>query len=93
MSTMPSDSILRRHYEQLRQAAGAGAPQDSILRRHHEQMRQAAQPHAAPTVEKPTPPAPQEQAAPAASRPATPAPAASSEGGGFFAWLKKIFGG
>ena len=41
MSSVPTDSVLRRHYEQMRQAARA-VPTDSVLRRHHDQMQQAA---------------------------------------------------
>ena len=101
MSTVPTDSILRRHFEQMHQAGDAGAPEDSILRRHHEQMRLAA---SAPAP-KPASPPPREQAAPAAaSRPAAapepaarpaaaPAPASGNQGGGFFGWLKRLFGG
>lgn len=91
MGNVPTDSILRRHYEQQRRAAGV--PEDSILRRHHEQMRQAAAGSAAPapaTVVASTPV--REEAAP--SRPAaTPASAPPAASGGFLGWLKRLFGG
>ena len=41
MSTVPTDSVLRRHHEQMQRAARL-VPTDSVLRRHYEQMRQAA---------------------------------------------------
>ena len=100
MSTAPTDSVLRRHHEQMRTARLA--PTDSVLRRHHEQMRQAARPGAGPDripvpAEPASPPAPagDPAPAPAAGRP-EPAPApepATSQGGGFFGWLKRLFGG
>ena len=66
MSTVPTDSVLRRHYEQMQQAA-----------------RSSGGSSRAP-----------EQPTPAVSRPtATPESAASSQGGGFLGWLKRLFGG
>ena len=104
MSKVPTDSVLRRHYEQMQQAA-RDVPTDSVLRRHHEQMQQAARSSAGPArapepaepaSTPPEPPASQPEPAPAPepapSRPA-PAPAASGQGGGFLGWLKRLFGG
>ena len=96
MSTVPTDSVLRRHYEQM-QAARASIPTDSVLRRHYEQMQQAAR-SSIGSGRAPEPAAPasprREQPTPAASRPAAaPEPAASSQGGGFLGWLKRLFGG
>ena len=104
MSKVPTDSVLRRHYEQMQQAA-RDVPTDSVLRRHHEQMQQAARSSAGPArapkpaepaSTPPEPPASQPEPTPApepaASRPA-PAPAASGQGGGFLGWLKRLFGG
>ena len=87
MSTAPTDSVLRRHYEQMQEAARL-VPTDSVLRRHYEQMQEAARSSAA-AVSAPEP------AAPAAPEPAPspPASAAPSQGGGFFGWLKRLFGG
>ena len=86
MSTVPTDSVLRRHHEQM-QAARSSVPTDSVLRRHYEQMQQAARSSGGSSR------AP-EPAAPAASRPAAaPEPAVSSQGGGFLGWLKRLFGG
>ena len=113
MSTAPTDSVLRRHHEQMRETARL-VPTDSVLRRHYGQMQQAARSGAegvsAPAPAEPAacsraaarpeppepPPAPE---SPPASRPAqAPAPAASQPaspegGGGFFGWLKRLFGG
>lgn len=105
MSTAPTDSVLRRHHAQMQEAARL-VPTDSVLRRHYEQMQEAARPgvaasrtgeSAAPaaTPEPPTDsgsaPAPEPTSgrlAPA-SRPAAP----DQGGGGFFGWLKRLFGG
>ena len=100
MGNVPTDSILRRHYEQQRRAAGV--PEDSILRRHHEQMRRAAAGSAAP----PSAPAvvaehapvreeatPEPEAAPPSRPAATPASAPPAPSGGFLGWLKRLFGG
>ena len=96
MSTVPTDSVLRRHHEQM-QAARASVPTDSVLRRHYEQMQQAAR-SSGGSSRAPEPAAPasprREQPTPAASRPAAaPEPAASSQGGGVLGWLKRLFGG
>ena len=99
MSTAPTDSVLRRHHEQMQQAARA-VPTDSVLRRHYEQMQHAASSGVgsarAPEPAAPVAPAPE----PAPARPAAPAPAASQParapdqgGGGFFGWLRRLFGG
>ena len=90
MSTVPTDSVLRRHYEQMQHAASL-VPTDSVLRRHYEQMEQAARSGvgSGPAAEPAQPAAPPPET-PAASRPAPPAPA---EGGGFLGWLKRVFGG
>lgn len=67
---LPTDSILRRHFEQLASSAGLPQPpQDSILQRHYRQLLDArleARPAAAPAAA---------QARPAAS----PRPAAAPE--------------
>ena len=93
MSTVPTDSVLRRHYEQMQHAASL-VPTDSVLRRHYEQMEQAARSGvgSGPAAEaQPAAPPPE---TPAASRPAPPPePAAPAEGGGFLGWLKRLFGG
>ena len=65
-------------------------PTDSVLRRHHEQMRQAARPSADPghvpgPAEPASPPTPDGDPAPA------PEPS-TGQGGGFFGWLKRLFG-
>ena len=96
MSTVPTDSVLRRHHEQM-QAARSSVPTDSVLRRHYEQMQQATR-SSGGSSRAPEPAAPasprREQPTPAVSRPAaTPEPAASSQGGGFLGWLKRLFGG
>ena len=66
-------------------------PEDSILRRHYEQARNA------PAPSRPTPSAgPSPASGPAPSPAAASSPAASSSdsgGGGFFGWLKRLFGG
>ena len=71
---LPTDSILRRHFEQLAASAGLPqAPQDSILQRHYRQLLDArleARPAAAPAA---TPAAAQAQPA------ASPRPAAAPE--------------
>ena len=105
MSTVPTDSVLRRHHEQMQRAARL-VPTDSVLRRHYEQMRQAARasagsgrtPEPAEPVSPPDRPPPASRPAPApepaVSRPApAPEPAATGQGGGFFGWLKRLFGG
>lgn len=107
MSTAPTDSVLRRHHEQMHRAVRM-APTDSVLRRHHEQMRQAARSgigsdHAHRPAEPAAPPGeppPASRPAPApesvTSRPApapAPEPTTTSRGGGFFGWLKRLFGG
>ena len=105
MSTAPTDSVLRRHHEQMQRAALL-VPTDSVLRRHYEQMQQAAwssvgsdgasepakpvSPPSEPPAASEAKPAPE----PAVRRP-TPAPesAVSSQGGGLLGWLKRLFGG
>ena len=93
MSTVPTDSVLRRHYEQMQQVARS-VPTDSVLRRHYEQMEQAAR-SGAGTDRAPGPaePASPPREPPAATRPAPAPPAAASQGGGFLGWLKRLFGG
>ena len=99
MSTVPSDSVLRRHHEQMQRAARL-VPTDSVLRRHYEQMQQAARPKigsspATAPAEPPAPPpeaaVPEPRSAPvrAASKPET----GDAGGGGLFGWLKRLFGG
>lgn len=80
MSSVPTDSVLRRHYEQMRQAARA-VPTDSVLRRHHHHMQQAARLEAessrAPEPAERTPasdPAKPASPAPEAAEPASPEP-------------------
>ena len=100
MNTAPTDSVLRRHYEQMREAA-CPVPTDSVLRRHYEQMREAAR--SGVTEARAPEPAALAPEPPIASRPAAapepapgrsvPEPAASGQSGGFFGWLKRLFGG
>ena len=72
MSTVPTDSVLRRHYEQM-QSAARFLPTDSVLRRHHDQMRQAARSEAEPNrVPEPVERTP----APEPAKPASAAPEA-----------------
>ena len=104
MSTTPTDSVLRRHHEQMHRAARL-APTDSVLRRHHEQIRQAAHPSGGPErtpgpVEPASPPGgpppasdPVPAPKPAVSHPAPAPEPATDQGGGFFGWLKRLFGG
>ena len=100
MSKVPTDSVLRRHFEQMQQAA-RDVPTDSVLRRHHEQMQQAARSSAEPdkapepaepASKPPEPPASQPEPAPA-PQPTSGVPADSSQGGGFLGWLRRLFGG
>ena len=100
MSTVPTDSVLRRHYEQMQRAALV--PTDSVLRRHYEQMQQAARSgieagRAPEPVESASPPrraASRPAPEPTASRPAPVSePVATGQGGGFFGWIKRLFGG
>lgn len=84
-NSVPTDSILRRHFEQLASAAGLPqAPQDSILLRHYRQLLDARLDQA-PALERPAAkaaapqakPAPQPEARPvaqAAAAPAAPTP-------------------
>ena len=105
MSTVPTDSVLRRHYEQMQQVTRS-APTDSVLRRHYEQMEQAARSSAGmDRVPEPAEPASPPREPPAVTRPApapepaashsapAPPPAVASQSGGFFGWLKRLFGG
>ncbi|MFP5401155.1 MAG: hypothetical protein ACLGH1_04315 [Gammaproteobacteria bacterium] len=75
---LPTDSILRRHFEQLASSAGLPQPpQDSILQRHYRQLLDArleARPAAAPADRPAATPA-AAQAQPAAS----PRPAAAPD--------------
>jgi hypothetical protein len=89
-TTIPSDSILRRHFEQQATTQGLGAiPEDSILRRHylHALSSQAATTTAAA------------QPRAAASSPAATAPAqktatsAAKPKGWFSRLIGKMFGG
>ena len=84
----PEDSTLRRHHESAaefrRQDSLARPPTDSVLRRHYEQHLNAA------TAAASTPRAP----TPEAARSPAPRPPVrqSSPGGGFLAWLRRLFG-
>ena len=80
MGKVPTDSVLRRHYEQMQQAAGSSADAD--------RAEEPAQPAATP----PEPPASRPEPAPA-PQPTAGAPADASRGGGFLGWLKRLFGG
>ena len=106
MSTAPTDSVLRRHHEQMQEAARL-VPTDSVLRRHYEQMQEAARPGvaasrtgepAAPAAAAPETPTDSRSAAAPQPAPGRPAPASrpavpEQGGGGFFGWLKRLFGG
>jgi hypothetical protein len=83
-NSVPTDSILRRHFDQLTAAAGLPqAPQDSVLLRHYRQLLDARLDQA-PALERPaakaSPPqakaAPQPEARPVAPAAAAPAAAA-----------------
>ena len=98
MSKVPTDSVLRRHHEQMQRAA-RDVPTDSVLRRHYEQMQQAAGANGGGgRAEEPAQPGrhatragrPEPTPAP---RPAATAPATSDQGGGFLGWLRRLFGG
>lgn len=75
--SVPTDSILRRHFEQLASTAGLPqAPQDSILLRHYKQLLDARL-EQAPERPVAKAAAPQAQAAPqSAARPVAQAAAA-----------------
>ena len=100
MGKVPTDSVLRRHHEQMQRAA-RDVPTDSVLRRHYEQMQQAAGANAdgdraeEPAQPAATPPEPagRPEPTPAPQPAAAAAPATSSQGGGFLGWLKRLFGG
>ena len=99
MGKVPTDSVLRRHHEQMQRVA-RDVPTDSVLRRHYEQMQQAAGANAdgdraeEPAQPTATPPEPAGRPEPTpAPRPAATAPATSDQGGGFLGWLKRLFGG
>ena len=82
MNTVPTDSVLRRHYEQMREAARSGAGSGPAPRAPESTVRSGSPPpasHPAPTPEPATGHSP-------------PAPAATDQGG-FFGWLKRLFGG
>ena len=80
MGKVPTDSVLRRHYEQMQQAAESSADAD-----------RAEQP-AQPAATSPEPPAGRPEPTPA-PQPAATAPATSDQGGGFLGWLRRLFGG
>ena len=73
--SLPTDSILRRHFEQLAASAGLPqAPQDSILQRHYRQLLDArleARPAAARAHEPAVTAAVAEAKAAPSARPAT----------------------
>ena len=94
MGTVPTDSTLRRHYEQMQHAARL-VPTDSVLRRHYGQMRQAARSStgSSPAPKPVEPAAPPGEPSPTGRPAPAPEPAASGRGGGFFGWLKRLFGG
>lgn len=76
-SPLPTDSILRRHFEQLAAAAGLPRPpQDSVLLRHYRQLLDArlARAPAAPPRAVPKPAAPEVRAEAAPPRTAAEAP-------------------
>ncbi|MCB1906628.1 MAG: hypothetical protein KDH15_04605 [Rhodocyclaceae bacterium] len=80
----PTDSVLKRHYAQLRQmaaAAGSASPAKPALQ---PAAKAAATPRAAAT------PAAAASAAPPRAEPAATRPAPS--GGGLLGWLKRLLG-
>ena len=79
MSKVPTDSVLRRHYEQMQQAAGSSVDSDGA----QEPTEPAATPPETPASRPEPTPAPP---------PAADASAASNQGG-FLGWLKRLFGG
>ena len=85
----PEDSTLRRHHESAaefrRQESLAGPPSDSVLRRHYEQLLNAA---STPAAARRAPPTPEAARSPAPQPPARH----SGSGGGFLAWLRRLFG-
>lgn len=85
----PEDSTLRRHYESAaefrRQARLAQPPTDSVLRRHYEQLKGAASATSGSA-------APATGAAAAPQSDSTESVAGSETSGGFFGWLKRLFG-
>jgi hypothetical protein len=91
----PTDSVLRRHYEQLMGVAGGSEPAPAVA------TPGAATPAAAPA--RPAAAASSAPASPASSSPASSSPASSSPassipapqaagGGGFFGWLRRLLG-
>ena len=103
MSTVPTDSVLRRHYEQMRPAARLGAessraPEPATPAPPAPEAVESVSPAIEPAqpVSPEAPPAsgPAETPDPAPSRPAPSAPADSPQrGGGFIGWLRRLFGG
>ena len=95
MGTVPTDSTLRRHYEQMQHAARL-VPTDSVLRRHYGQMRQAASVEYRLESRSPSRRSPLHLQAsrrpPAARRPLRNPPPPIEEAD-FFGWLKRLFGG
>lgn len=92
-ASYPEDSTLRRHFESAQRFRADEPPSDSVLRRHYNQRRQAfidsitSKPAAQkPAARRTTAPPPQKQP--------TQQPVCESHGdnGGFFAWLKRLFG-
>jgi hypothetical protein len=78
---LPTDSILRRHFEQLASTAGLPQPpQDSVLLRHYRQLLDARLDQA-PAIERPTArtAAPEAPATPQAKASPIPQPAAAPE--------------
>ncbi len=87
MKNYPEDSVLRRHFESAaalkRQAWLQRPPSDSVLRRHYEQWKT---PQRRPRANQP--------ASRSETRPnVASAPAEQPGKGGFFAWLRGLFGG
>ena len=100
--SVPEDSILRRHHEQMQQgstapkntAAQNAAPEDSILRRHYEQMQQSGGASAAAPESPVSAPAREPAPAPRPAAPPPPAAEPARPSKGFFARLfGKLFGG
>ena len=106
-TSVPQDSVLRRHFESALSYEVMGdkgpRPTDSVLVRHYDAAVDAevaarmssgapassAAPSAPPTAARPAAPpsAPAAAAAPAAE------PQRPADDGGFFGWLKRLFGG
>lgn len=72
--TIPTDSVLRRHFEQLAVSRGLPpVPTDSVLRRHYLQRLDALA-----NAREPTRTAPRAMPAPERAQPPAPAPARAS---------------